>query len=113
MSIAQLLDYGLKEVKLINGNGEETKGSFILYQNTPNPFDQSTTIGFDLPIGSPVIINVYDMSGRNIYTRSGEFSRGYNELEIHKGELKSSGIMYYEVVTDEFRASKKMVFMTK
>lgn len=39
---------------------------FRLEQNYPNPFNPGTTIVFHLPQGSPVTLDVFDMTGRRI-----------------------------------------------
>ena len=40
----------------------------ILYPNSPNPFEQATTIRYALPVACHVNIDVYDISGRRITT---------------------------------------------
>ncbi len=42
--------------------------SYTLSQNFPNPFNPSTTIAYDLPEKSHVVIAVYDVLGRQIRT---------------------------------------------
>jgi hypothetical protein len=39
-----------------------------LYQNQPNPFNPSTTLRFDLPVGGRVRLGVYDVAGRLLRT---------------------------------------------
>jgi hypothetical protein len=40
----------------------------ILWQNTPNPFNPSTTIAFDLPAAGPLRLSVFDVAGRLVRT---------------------------------------------
>jgi hypothetical protein len=40
--------------------------SFRVFQNYPNPFNPSTTIEYDLPVQSKVVIRVYDILGRQV-----------------------------------------------
>ncbi len=46
--------------------GEALPGRFALYQNTPNPFEGSTVIRFDIPDASPTRIVVFDVAGRPV-----------------------------------------------
>ena len=39
---------------------------FGLYHNSPNPFNPSTTIRYDLPVDADVTVAVYDMVGREV-----------------------------------------------
>ena len=105
--------YELKDVNLTFRSLTSAASEFVLYQNTPNPFSNYTLIGFDLPSESEAQINVYDVTGKVIYTKTGEYTRGYNEVRINRDELNTAGILYYEVVSQEFRASKKMIFIAK
>jgi uncharacterized protein (DUF362 family) len=52
-----------------------------LYPNYPNPFNPSTTLRLYLPANEHVIINVYDIQGREIETLlDGSLSRGLHEI---------------------------------
>ncbi len=86
----------------------ETGYGFELYQNTPNPFGQSTIIGFELPYAAETTLIIRDISGREISRISGSYDNGYNEITLEKGSL-SSGVYYYTLTTGEFTASRKMI----
>ena len=45
---------------------------FNLYQNFPNPFNPITTISFDLPDESFVMLTVYDLAGKKVLTLKSE-----------------------------------------
>ena len=47
---------------------DEILTDYYLSQNYPNPFNAMTTITYDLPEASPVIISIYDLSGRTVKT---------------------------------------------
>ncbi len=43
-------------------------GSFALQQNTPNPFNEKTTIKYILPGENKVSLRIYDITGKEIAT---------------------------------------------
>ncbi len=84
---------------------------FSVYQNTPNPFSEETTIAFELPSSSVVNLQVFDNSGKVLFADSGNFNRGYNEFSIKQSELETTGILYYQISTDTHIATRKMIVL--
>ena len=82
---------------------------FRLYQNTPNPFKQETLIGFELPEAASATLSIYDVSGRMLKQVQGNYAKGYNEVSLNKGDLPGTGVLYYQLVTADFEATKKMM----
>ncbi len=70
---------------------------FNLYQNQPNPFNQQTTIGFNLPEAGIASLVIYDLAGRELKVIEDQFSKGYQEIQIHQSELPSNGLLYYQL----------------
>jgi hypothetical protein len=91
-----------------NGAVEELN-STSLYQNIPNPFTQSTRIGFELANEGDVQIQIFDTKGSLIYERSGWYNKGFQEILIEGGELNFSGVMYYTLQTSDQKITKKMI----
>lgn len=89
----------------------ENRGAnqIVLYQNTPNPFKATTTIGFELPQASDVTITVFDVTGKVLKVVNSTFAKGYNSVELNKYELGASGVMYYTLESGDFKATRKMV----
>jgi len=85
-------------------------GSFELYQNKPNPFAEGTVISFNLPEAGAATVTIYDVSGRVLKSISGDYTRGYNEITVKRGEL-ATGVMYYQLDTDTNSATKKMIMI--
>jgi len=81
---------------------------FDLYQNTPNPFSEQTTIGFYLPGDSAIEFIVRDETGRILRTLEEERKAGYNTIQIEKAGL-INGFMYYQIATKYGTKSKKML----
>jgi hypothetical protein len=84
---------------------------FELYQNEPNPFLQSTTIGFHLPYSTTAAIRLFDANGRLIREMNGPYSKGYHQVTLDKGAFPSEGVYFYQLETPEFTATKRMVFI--
>ena len=84
---------------------------FKLYQNKPNPFNNETVIGFDLPDASNVSIKIYDMSGKVLKLTNADFEAGYNEVTLRKDEIDATGIIYYQIETATNTATNKMVII--
>jgi HYR domain-containing protein/cohesin domain-containing protein len=83
-------------------------GNFELYQNVPNPFGESTAIGFNLPEASAATLTVFDVSGKLVKTMSGNFGKGYHEFSIEKGDMPNRGVFYYRLETPFHTATRKM-----
>ena len=88
-----------------------------LYQNRPNPFNPSTTIGFYLPVASSVTLDVYDSSGRLVsrLADSQQMTKGTHQVEWRgvdgRGHRVSSGVYFYRLTAGKETTSKKMVLV--
>jgi len=91
---------------------ESVKGTqFELYQNEPNPFSNSTTIGFYIDQPSLVEISVFDMTGRQLYFDKGNYTSGGHSIVIDQSDLNSSGLLYYQLSAGDKVATKRMIIM--
>ena len=91
--------------------GVVVSGKFELMQNTPNPFSSITTIKFNLPEAGKAQLTVYDVTGKTIMTKSIDGSKGLNEVTVNKNQLGATGVMFYQLVSGDFSATKKMVIV--
>ncbi len=90
---------------------------FRLHQNSPNPFNASTVISFELPVAGQVKLDVYDIHGRQV-SKSGSrttptteyFSSGYHEV-VFDGSGLASGIYIYRLEAGKFVSTGKMVLL--
>lgn len=86
-------------------------GQFELYQNQPNPFSNSTVIGFYLPQRAEATLRVFEGSGRLLLQIGGDYDKGYNAIEIDGADLGEHGLIYYQLETAGFTDTKKMMFI--
>jgi hypothetical protein len=109
---------GLHDVWLIrigsNVTEKETQlsiSSYALYQNFPNPFNPSTTINYQIPELSFVIIKVYDVLGNEIATLVNEEKpAGKYAVDFIANNLPS-GVYLYRLKAGEFVSAKKMIIL--
>ncbi|MCI0716977.1 MAG: T9SS type A sorting domain-containing protein [Chlorobi bacterium] len=84
---------------------------YSLSQNYPNPFNPATTIEYSLLKPSNVKLVVYDANGKEVIKLVNEYKpSGYYRL-IWDASALPSGVYFYEITTDEFKDSKKMVLI--
>ena len=95
----------------LQGAVESVSEEFAVYQNTPNPFSDETTIAFELPNADEVFIQIFDNSGKVLYAKTGNFLRGYNEISVAQDELETTGILYYQISTNSHIATRKMIVL--
>jgi len=82
---------------------------FALFQNTPNPFSNTTSVSFNLPEAGPAILKITDVTGRLLKSVNGDFRKGINTIQVKKSELDASGVLYYQLDSEGHTATKKMV----
>ncbi len=92
---------------------------FKLEQNFPNPFNPSTKISWQSPVGGYTTLKVYDVLGNEVATLVDEYKNaGSYEVEFNAGQTisLSSGVYFYRVTihsdkiqTENFVQTKKMI----
>jgi len=71
-------------------NTQNSPTNYRLYQNHPNPFNPSTRVMYDLPIGADVRIVVYDLLGREVAVVQDEMKSAGSYSVVWDGRNKSS-----------------------
>jgi hypothetical protein len=105
--------------KVISNNLEPaapTKLSYQLNCNYPNPFNLSTTIGFQIPKKERVKIAIYNILGQHVKTLVDQMYQKGNYKIVWDGsnrfgETVASGIYFVRIVAGDFVRSKKMVLL--
>ncbi|MEM1119957.1 MAG: hypothetical protein AAGJ18_05875, partial [Bacteroidota bacterium] len=81
---------------------------FDLFQNQPNPFHKTTSIGFYLPSESEVELILRDETGRVLRTIKADKQAGYNTIEINQADL-TNGFIYYQLNSKFGSKARKML----
>jgi hypothetical protein len=111
--------YGDTTLTGINQIGSVVPSSYSLGQNYPNPFNPITKIKFDVPplsfpnvsIGNPVVLKVYDITGREVQTLVNESLKPGTYEVSFDGSSLNSGVYFYKLVTEGFTETKKMILI--
>ncbi|OQY72158.1 MAG: hypothetical protein B6D45_09330, partial [Ignavibacteriales bacterium UTCHB3] len=102
-------------VDVVNSVQTESAGSVVsdykLYDNYPNPFNPVTVIKFAVPYSGSVAVNVYNTLGEKVAVLANGFIQaGEHTVQFDATNL-TSGVYFYELKSENFRALKKMVLV--
>jgi hypothetical protein len=93
---------------IIIGVEENGADEFTLLQNSPNPCDALTRIGFSLKGSEQVKIRLFDAAGSEIRTLySGFLSKGTHYLTLETRDLRS-GLYFYTLETATGRGDRQV-----
>jgi len=84
---------------------------FTLAQNSPNPFNPSTSISFTIGHDSQVTLAVYNVAGEKVAELlKGDFSTGAHSVDWNASEF-ASGMYFYRIVAGDFVETRKMMLL--
>lgn len=87
---------------------EKFPTSFILFQNSPNPFNPSTTITFAIPESGTVNAEILNTSGQKVDTPvSGFLEAGIHSVVWDAGEFPA-GVYFCKVTSGHHSDTVKM-----
>ena len=92
-------------------NNTMVADGFALYQNTPNPFANTTAIGFYLPEATSATLAISDVQGKVVKVIQGDFAKGFNQIDLRRSELGATGVLYYRLETATDSAIRKMILV--
>ncbi|MEI6506990.1 MAG: aryl-sulfate sulfotransferase [Bacteroidota bacterium] len=95
--------------------GGDTPPENLINQNYPNPFDNITTIDFEIKDPALISINIYNVSGMEVKTllnekrNTGKYSINWDGTD-NTGTKLSSGMYYYIFTSNNKYQYKKMIY---
>ncbi len=107
---------GITRVFYFRGGGIKMLSSLLpdkyeLYQNYPNPFNPVTNIRFAVRQYGPVIMTVYDETGKEIYKPVNELMKpGIYEVSWDAASF-ASGIYFYRIIAEGYTETRKMIIV--
>ena len=81
----------------------------ILFQNYPNPVEESTTISFYLPKQQHATVSISDVLGRVVQTYSAEYSAGINSIDLSRAVVPVPGVWNITLTSAGNQWSKSML----
>lgn len=89
---------------------------FALLDNYPNPFNPTTTLSYQLSKDAEVTLVIYNTLGQTIRTLVNAFQpAGFQRVvwdgRDDSGNLVPSGLYFYQIQTDGFRMTKRMLLL--
>ena len=85
--------------------------SFVLCQNSPNPFRPTTDIRYTLPRDCDVKLEVFNSLGQKVATLVNQNENaGYKSVRWDASGF-SAGVYFYRLQAEDFADMKKMVIM--
>jgi len=99
------------DVNLNVAGATAAEAAFALNQNTPNPFQGETQIGFNLPEAQEATITLQDVAGRTVKMIEGDFAKGYNQVTISANDFPSAGVYFYTLTAGDKSATKKLILV--
>ncbi|RLD53021.1 MAG: hypothetical protein DRJ05_16910, partial [Bacteroidetes bacterium] len=85
--------------------------NFTIYQNSPNPVIDQTSISYELNEKAEVTFDIFDISGKKVYSRKfGEQSSGMHQIDFSVNNAGLSGGFYtYTLTVNNQVSAGKMI----
>lgn len=103
------------EVFVATSVSESQPHTFDLYQNSPNPFNPTTTIRFAIPNGGETLratsLQVYDLLGREVATLVNEVKEPGEHSVVFDASALASGVYWYQLKAGSFVKSRKLLLL--
>ncbi|MBN1825510.1 MAG: T9SS type A sorting domain-containing protein [Candidatus Eisenbacteria bacterium] len=104
-------------IEVGTGSGHDAPERLAIRANRPNPFNPTTTIGFDLPWEDNVTVRIFDAAGRRVRElMSGKVEAGADRRVVwdgrnDQGEPAASGVYFCRIEARGETAIRKMVLL--
>jgi len=85
--------------------------AFALMQNSPNPFNPSTTISYALPRDTHVRLTVHTASGQLVAVLKDEFEYAGNHTARWNASGMANGVYMYTLRAGDFAETRKMLLL--
>ena len=90
---------------------EDAQAAFAVAQNSPNPFNPTTSISFTVQNADQVTVEVYNVAGQKIDTLVNDFMDAGTHSVVWDASGLSNGVYFYTVKSGDFSKTMKMTLL--
>ena len=92
---------------------QSENGGFKIYPSQPNPFEEETTIGFDLEENTKMTFTIQDISGKVVKIIEKEFLAGFNKVTVRQEDFEEAGIYFFTFKSKTHKATGKIILIQR
>ena len=89
----------------------DAPSAFAVAQNSPNPFNPTTTIDFDVPEAGHVSVDVFNVAGQKVDTLINNTLQSGSHTVNFDGANLAAGVYFYTVKAGDFSKTMKMTLL--
>ena len=93
------------------GVEEDAPAAFSVAQNSPNPFNPTTTISLSLAEAGNVTVDVFNVAGQKVDTLVDGFKQAGSQSVVWDASDFSAGVYFCTVKSDDFSKTIKMTLL--
>lgn len=82
-----------------------------LFQNEPNPFDNSTQIRFYIPDDQETSLSIFSLDGLLVKEYKQIYSKGEHSVNLTNDDFPAAGTYYYQLKSKYNTVTKKMIYL--
>ena len=101
----------IADVPIVPAVEDEEVAKFSIDQNSPNPFNPTTTVGFNLVEDGNVSIDIFNVAGQKVDTLVNDFMTAGSHSVVWDASGFSAGIYFYTVKSGDFSKTMKMTLL--
>ena len=90
---------------------EEAQAAFAVDQNSPNPFNPTTSMSFTIPEAKHVNVEIYNVAGQKVDTVVNDFMGAGTHSVVWDASGFSNGVYFYTVKSGDFSQTMKMTLL--
>jgi len=90
---------------------EDAQAAFGVDQNSPNPFNPTTSISFTISDNNHVSVDIYNVAGQKVDTLVNDFMDAGTHSVVWDASGFSNGVYFYTVKSGDFSKTMKMTLV--